>query len=422
LKTLLFLLLFSPFVSFAQSVSEKENQFVKLVAIGENAPAHALLTDLLLEDSTGIYRLADAAEKLILPGSGQSFTPSNLEIHQLFQLYDFGSRHDPAGSSDWRIRQALLGIRYPAAFPGQQGDLLEIAVTTAPYECPLMLYERWAEWEIKAWTSENKHSKAKNLSASSNIAAAWQKISDLLYCRMIRKSDETESTGRLLQHLSLQMRNLLPDCADLEKANPRPSDEKSTIAFLVLSDLQQCAADETVWNNALTRATARFPEAWMYRAAANRKYADHDFVSARQYWEQAESLETDPVRKASDLLRIADIFALVGENNSSRIQIKRAMQLHPSWGEPYFQLCDLYLESVANCNFSAFDQKAIYWLAIDLCQQAKNVDSGCETEATNRIYRYKQLTPTAAETAFKGLKSGDTWPLRCWMSTVTTVK
>lgn len=420
-------MLIFPATALCQSVSEKENQFVRLVesqnqSNGEKEAARALLSDLLVEDSTGIYRLANSVEQLILPGAAQTATPSTSEIQQLFQVYELGRRHDPAGPADWQIRQALLGLRYPAMFPNQQSSLLQKAVTAAPYRCPLLLYERWADWEIKAWKTQQKYVSGSGPVGSANIATAWRQISDLLYNRQIRQSNDAEEAGRLLQHLGLQMRNALPDCAAFSPNAPDKNDSKACADYLILVDLQQCHADETIWRRAFDRVVSDFPEAWMYRLAAARQFDGGDLLAAQQSYLRAEALETDPVRKAADFLRIADLVAMNGEYPQARQFIKKAMELHPDWGEPYFRLCDLYLESVEKCNFSAFDQKAIYWLAIDLCHNAQNVDTGCEEEAIDRIYRYKQLTPTPSEYAFKGLKSGDTWPLRCWMSTVTTVK
>lgn len=420
---ILILFLALPFTGLSQSVSEKENQFVKLVQLGESAPAHALLNDLLLEDSTGIYMLTKEVEQLILPGDIQIETPPAKDILKLSLVYDMGARHDPAGPSPWLVRQALLANRYPATFPGKQGLILKKAVASDPHACPLFLFERWAEWEIQIWKASKKFKSGQSPVGEGTILSAWQTISNGLNSRQLTlQTGDAEDAGRLQQRLALQLRNVFPDCASIVKSSTQISDPIACIEFLTLYDLQNCNVDESTWEQVFNCATSVSAEAWMFRLAAIRNMAQNDYRAALQSWSRAKSLELYPYHKASDALRIAEVHTKLGEFALAREEIKKAMAYNVYSGDPYFQMCDLYLEAPEKCNFSAFDRKAIYWVLIDLCQVAKNKGAASEAEATDRIYRYKQLGPTPAEAAFKGLKSGDTWPIGCWIRTVTTAK
>ena len=419
-----FVLLFTavafPFILFGQSVLEKEQQFYAAVAAGNVAPAKALLRDLLNEDSLGIYRLIDPIESLFLPGDVRSMaTPVRAELVTLLRVYTLGELHDPAGPAVWLRSKAMLALRYPAQFRDEYRPLLQAAIEADPFGCPLLLYQRWLAASVTRFKEA-----ALPLEV---VAQDWARASTLLYSREIRVTQEAVRTARTTQGIALQLRNAIPDCKKLVQVYGKAI-RKETLSsascadFLTLYALQDCNTASDLWQPAFDCAAQQAPQAWLYRLAATETQNAKDFRQSLSHWQTAANLETDPALQAADLLHQAQVQAMLGEFRAARHTIKQASLLHPRWGEPHLQLADLYLEGAATCNLSLFDQKAIYWLLIDLCYTAKNVDPGALQVANQRIYTYQQLMPSREEAAFKGLKEGDTWPLKCWMGTVTTVK
>jgi hypothetical protein len=70
---------------------------------------------------------------------------------------------------------------------------------------------------------------------------------------------------------------------------------------------------------------------------------------------------------------------------------------------------------------TTFDQRAVYWLLIELCQQLLQTDPNYAVQANERLYNYRMWAPSIPEAEIRGFRPGDTYPLKCWMSTKTTV-
>ena len=94
----------------------------------------------------------------------------------------------------------------------------------------------------------------------------------------------------------------------------------------------------------------------------------------------------------------------------------------PEWGEPYFVAASALIEGIKSCNIEAFEKQTVYWLAVDYCVKAKNVDPNVTSQANELISQYKSYFPSVEETFFRSLKEGDKYTVGCWINETTTVK
>jgi tetratricopeptide (TPR) repeat protein len=393
---------------------EKQARFLEMAVSNKKVPAMILLRELVSRDSTGTYRLADAAEALILSNASLSQSPSVDDIDLLQQVYNQAERYDPAGPGEWYLRKGMLILRYPNTFSGRQREIISKAVQANPFDCPLVLYERWLDAEIADYKNR--------LLLLDKLLLDWQTISQLLQSRVIRHADPTEPAGRVQLAMRLKLRGLVPDCKDMAVRHRTDPTSLSCTGLLVAYALQDCIASDRLWLDAFACAIEKDDAAWIYRLAAKEDLNHLDYIHAENSLASAIEREQDPALKANDYMNLADIYARTGEFSLARTAIENAIRTIPAWGQPYVRLAELYIEGIDACELSEFEEKAVYWLAIDLCKEAKYVDPSVTLEADRHIFRYGLNRPSYVDITNQGLSKGDTVQFPCWMNTSTKVR
>ncbi|MEM7035899.1 MAG: hypothetical protein AAF570_02895 [Bacteroidota bacterium] len=412
------------FLCFAFAFSSAQNtslhqQFRTAVTAGE-AKASTLLDQILSTDSLYAWEVADAAEQLFLGPEG-NVEPTPESLDRLYQIYGTGIRHDRAAPEAWQARRAFLAIRFTEHAGKRKHRYLQAAIEADPQNCPLLFYQAWLEEGLSRYKA--------NRYPLNRLAEDWAKATRFLHTREVAAGSDAEATNRTFRKLALRMRDGIPDCALLyaqfrDGIDGEVLEAAGCATYMILGALHTCD-HPALWLKARDKVLQDAPTAWAYRLAAAEALDRGAHTESRDYWQAAFRMESSAELKASDKLHEGHVLGLMGDFRAARMTIREAMRLHPTWGEPYMQLADLYLagSSKSDCEyFTAFDRKAVYWLLIDLVQKARNVDARYEQEAIRRQYEYGRKAPTPEEATFKGLRSGDTWPLKCWMSTVTTVK
>ena len=244
--------------------------------------------------------------------------------------------------------------------------------------------------------------------------------------RQIANGKEAAEWAEIQQQLILEMRSVMPDCNQLEAnfaegLSAGNLDAEACNSFLVLYGLQKCDRPG-LWDRAFAIAAKQSNDPWLLRLAAEEHFNRREYAKSRSFRQNACFLEKSNPLQAHDQLQIAAAFRAEKDYRQARTAIQNAIRLHPTWGEPYVQLIDTYLEGSESCTMSPFERKAMYWLLMDICQTLKSTDESYANLADERYFAYQKLCPTSEEAAFQGWKSGDTYPLKCWMSTTTRVK
>jgi tetratricopeptide (TPR) repeat protein len=149
------------------------------------------------------------------------------------------------------------------------------------------------------------------------------------------------------------------------------------------------------------------------------------YKEAITYFKQAIELEQDNTKKADYYFSIAVANSKLKEYSNAREAALKAASLKPNYGEPYILIGQLYAESQEICTNS--DQNnlpsAVFWVAVDMFNKAKSVDSGLSERVDKLISTYSKYFPNKEEAFFKGVKEGDTYQVKgCWINESTKVR
>lgn len=136
-------------------------------------------------------------------------------------------------------------------------------------------------------------------------------------------------------------------------------------------------------------------------------------------WIEAEQ---NPLRKVGPSINLAIFYLMEDRFADARRLMEQMAELVPEFGEGWMMQGKVLELAAEQCAYPEFDKKAMYWLAAEYYMKAKNLDEMLADEADRAIYRLKDLMPTPEEYSFRGLKVGDTYPLKCWGSHVTHVR
>jgi tetratricopeptide (TPR) repeat protein len=135
---------------------------------------------------------------------------------------------------------------------------------------------------------------------------------------------------------------------------------------------------------------------------------------ANKYYAQAESLETDPLKKWKFVYARADKNRKAGRLGKARQLYREALKLNPSNRNPYLRIAGMYAKSANNCGTDAFAKRAVYWAAAN--EAAKAGASG-----SSAVKRYKALAPDKTMIFSKGMNSGDPIKIGCWIGLTVRV-
>lgn len=409
----LMLLLFGmglPFSGLSQT-----SALLQCIRTEARVPAmQACLHQLWRTDSLQIHWVADA----VRDGYERQGRPLSLpQADTLLRIYAIGQAQDAAGPHPWLLRRALLAQSQSGFYGPQALDWAIEAIAVAGDEVPAYL------------VLETGHRIARDFKAGKipllAAARAWAVLDRTLLQRQVSHGRDAAEWAQIQSQLTLELRSAMPDCnqlygsfGDALASGKLPAADAET--FLVLYDLQECDR-HALWEAALGVVMKAGGNAWCHRLAGSEAFNRGQMSESRNFWQTASDLESNPVLKAHDHLQLAATFRAENDFRKARSHIQEAMRLHPSWGEPYVQLMDLYVVGSDGCTMDAFERKAMHWLLVELCQTLKAVDESYAAMADERYFEYLKACPTPEEASFQGWKPGDSYPIKCWMSTATTV-
>ena len=372
----------------------------------DHALASRKARQLLEADPNAGWMLASGLEKLAaLP------KPLTGLLDTLSLAYELGAKNRPEEASEYLQKRAFLGFRFPIRFRRQQMAWLREAIRTNPLQCSLQLYQFWSD--------ELERGKLRDRLSMGKIAREWASYDRFLYARELTYPTDAESIHRVRVNLHHKLSDLSPDCDAIAKTLKVETETSQIYPGLVLHSLKKCRKKSS-WDRFAAHLDNN--EGWGHRLMAYHFLDVGNTEECLAWFNRALKLEDMPILKADLHLQTALLYMRMGKYRTARSQILAAIRLAPTWGELYLGLVDVYLDGARECGFNEFDQKAVYWLAIDLCQRAINSSPHLEKEANEKIFEYRLRMPNAEEVKFRGLSAGDTWPLKCWMNTVTTVK
>jgi len=147
----------------------------------------------------------------------------------------------------------------------------------------------------------------------------------------------------------------------------------------------------------------------------NKKYGE-----AAKYFEQATASENnDRVYRA--YRNLAFCYQNTGAFSRARDVARRASQVDPTAGEPYLIIAQLYAESAKQ--FSGdIESKAVFWVAVDKCMKAKQIDPSVAGRANSLIQAYTQRFPSTETIFFNDYTEGQSYHVGGWINETTTIR
>lgn len=213
--------------------------------------------------------------------------------------------------------------------------------------------------------------------------------------------------------------DLVPFYAKKFKENPNDIDflKKST-------DLLRATKcnDSKLFFDMISKLNSVEPTAKLAYELAKLNFAKENLSEAARYHKQAIELDQDNIQKAKNYLELGDVTRRLGDFVQARNYALKSIELDPSSGYPYLLIGTMYASSENTCGENEFDQKAVYWVAVDKMMKAKSIDAKLTEDVNKFIESYKARFPDNETIFFYGHTEGETYTVGCWINEKTTIR
>lgn len=144
-----------------------------------------------------------------------------------------------------------------------------------------------------------------------------------------------------------------------------------------------------------------------------------DINSTIEYFKDAAKLSETHEQKADAYYMLALAYRMKGAFSEARSAAYDALKAKPNMGKAYILIGDLYANSGGRCSDEQVPG-AYAWAAADKYAKAAAVDPSCANEANAQ--RAKLRFPSKDELFKRGLTSGASYHVGCWIQENTTVR
>ena len=151
------------------------------------------------------------------------------------------------------------------------------------------------------------------------------------------------------------------------------------------------------------------PEAYIFYAGILEKRGEKR--KALEYRNKAVDIETDSYKKADYLYKIAATMY----GSQARTYARRALKHRPSMGKAYLLIARLYAKSANSCGTDEVGKRMVFVAAANKARMAKKVDPSLTSKANRYIKSYMASAPSKKLIFTKGLTSGSTHRVGCWI-------
>lgn len=147
------------------------------------------------------------------------------------------------------------------------------------------------------------------------------------------------------------------------------------------------------------------------------------FADAVSAYQKAIEVEKGDEQKARYYYQMALIEgSRLNQFKAARDHALKATELMPRWGEPFILIGNLYAGSSKVCGTSEFEQKAVFWAAVDKFIQAMQIDPEVSEQARQLINDYSKYFSNKEIAFFNGYTEGQTYQVGCWINETTKVR
>jgi len=374
---------------------------------------------ILDQNPNRLSELIRVPEFYTLSATQSSLIPlSPTAIRTLLRMQAYIYQSNVSDSIFWLKERGLTALFYQYELKDSLRSVLREILEELPEESSYILVDSYGE-SLLSDLREGKLSKIEAVEAFSFWDNLYRNL-DLLYPR---KRESAEDLHLLLVNAISRQ---LPSCEELEseyrirlgRSLLRPGEYEYLFTSMRILGCPSSAFKDTV----LQRITPLVSSAYFLRIAAEKHLEREAYAKTQIALEKALELKQSSRVRAKNLLLLAEIYAVRKSFRTARLIALQADQAYPAWGEPWLFQAELFLNSAPLCNFSELERKALYWLAIDFCEKAQNLNEDLDEAASSRIAHYMKRCPSTEEIQFHGYKVGDSFPIPCWIGETTRVR
>ena len=203
------------------------------------------------------------------------------------------------------------------------------------------------------------------------------------------------------------------------KFSKSPNDTNLLKRILKVMDTKDCTENQLFFEVS-SKLYELEPSALSASKMGKMSISRKDFSQAIQYCKQSIELETNDEAKAIYYLGLADAYRNAGSFSNAREAAFKALELKNNWGEAYMNLGNIYVAGAKSCG-NDFEQKTVYWIAVDMFNLAKK-DSDVEERARKSINTYSRYFPSTEVCFFNNVEKNSEYQIECWVNRKTVAR
>ena len=299
-------------------------------------------------------------------------------------------------------------------------------------------YEKAYEILKKSYDLEKNKSSAGAISSYFKSATLMEKNGKLekqnvleLYAELSEAIDfnleNNPKKSKYYTQTSLNVESLFTPYADCDallniftdKFAKSPEDLKLLKRILKVMDKKECTE-----NNLFFEVSSKLYEIEPSALAASKmgkmSISRSNYAQAIKYCKEAINLESDSEAQAKYYLGLADAYRNAGSFSQARQAAYKALDLKSNWGEAYMSLGNIYVAGAKSCG-NEFDQKTVYWIAVDMFNLAKR-DQDVESRAKKSINTYSKYFPNTEVCFFNNVEKNSDYRIECWINKTTVAR
>jgi tetratricopeptide (TPR) repeat protein len=144
---------------------------------------------------------------------------------------------------------------------------------------------------------------------------------------------------------------------------------------------------------------------------------------AIDYYNEAISQAEEGEFKAKLYYELALVtFSYLRDGPKARALAHKSLQMNSTWGKPYILIGNIYAYESKSFGENDFEQKTVFWAALDKYLTAKRLDPECVDEANKQIELYTKYMPDKETGFFHGFQEGQSYMVGSWINEETTVR
>ena len=151
-------------------------------------------------------------------------------------------------------------------------------------------------------------------------------------------------------------------------------------------------SDPDIYYEAAIKLDSIQPSAKSAYNIAQMSFNRNNYSKAAKYYKKVIEREENDADKADAYCELAFTNIKLGQYSQAAVNAQEAKKRKENWGKPYIAIAMSYSLRSKSCG-NSFEQKTVFWAAVDVLNTAKAKDPKFADEANKLIGKYSQYFP-----------------------------